>query len=160
MKDIGNGYFATEDGRIWSRKTNKYVKERIGPRGYYMVNLSIDGKCKTFTLHRLIANAFLPNTENLSQINHKDGNKLNNNVSNLEWCSARYNTRHALDNNLAHRARGNKTKHGKFNEQDIRDIRTMINQNHLKCSQVAKLYNVTKSAIQQIIWKKTYYYIS
>lgn len=56
-----------------------------------LVNLSINGKCKTFSVHSLIAQAYIPNPDNLPEINHIDGNKENNCVTNLKWCSASYN---------------------------------------------------------------------
>ena len=59
--------------------------------GYLSVVLSCNGKCKTTNVHRLVAKAFLPNPDNLPQVNHKDEVKLNNCVDNLEWCSAKYN---------------------------------------------------------------------
>lgn len=52
LKLIRDNYWATKDGRIYSTKRNRYLKQRVGPRGYMMVNLSIDGRCKTFTVHR------------------------------------------------------------------------------------------------------------
>lgn len=54
LKLIRDNYWATKDGRIYSTKRNRYLKQRVGPGGYMMVNLRIDGKCKTFTVHRLI----------------------------------------------------------------------------------------------------------
>lgn len=58
---------------------------------YYNVGLSKDGKVKTIRVHRLVAEAFIPNPRNLPQVNHKDENKLNNEADNLEWCTAQYN---------------------------------------------------------------------
>lgn len=60
-------------------------------RGYYQVGLRNKRTRKFFQVHRLVAQAFIPNPENLPQINHKDENKLNNVVENLEWCSVSYN---------------------------------------------------------------------
>lgn len=79
MIEVIKDYFATEDGQIWSNKTHKYIAQKVGPNGYYNVNLSINGKCKTFQVHRLIAKAFLDTIDETLIINHKDGNKLNNN---------------------------------------------------------------------------------
>lgn len=66
-------------------------------RGYLGVALHKNMKQKTFTIHRLVAIAFLPKIENKTHVNHKDGNKLNNNVENLEWCSQLENNRHCFD---------------------------------------------------------------
>ena len=60
-------------------------------QGYYRICLNKNGIKKTFKVHRLVALAFIPNPDNLPFVNHKDENKLNNNVDNLEWCTAEYN---------------------------------------------------------------------
>ena len=60
---------------------------------YLRSNLWKDGKYKTFSIHRLVAEAFLPNPNNFPVVNHKDGNKLNNRVDNLEWCTQSYNVK-------------------------------------------------------------------
>lgn len=62
-----------------------------GEEYYYIVKLSKDNKKTTYFIHRLVAQAFIPNPDKLPQVNHKDENKLNNNVENLEWCTAKYN---------------------------------------------------------------------
>lgn len=73
----------------------------IDHRGYLMAHLSKRGKTKTFKIHRLVASAFIPNPDNLPQVNHKDGDKLNNCVDNLEWCTCSYNVKHAYDTGLS-----------------------------------------------------------
>lgn len=65
------------------------------PKEYQTIGLSVDGKTKTVRPHRLVAQHFIPNPENLPEVNHKDGNKLNNNVENLEWCTKHDNMIHA-----------------------------------------------------------------
>ena len=93
MKDIvgyEGEYAITRDGNVWSYKSNKFLKPRlIG--GYHQVNLYKDGKKKDLYIHRLVADAFIPNPDNLPQVNHKDEDKSNNCVENLEWCDAKYN---------------------------------------------------------------------
>ena len=69
----------------------RILKQNIGDVGYYNVTLCKDGNHQTFRVHRLVAEAFLPNNNNHPYINHKDENKLNNNVDNLEWCTETYN---------------------------------------------------------------------
>jgi len=99
---IFKNYYVTKDGKIWSKSLKIYRKLNVNSTGYYHLSLSDDAtKSKiTATVHRLVAKAFIPNPENLDIVNHKDGNKLNNHVSNLEWLSQSGNVKHARDNNL------------------------------------------------------------
>lgn len=78
------------------RKTK--ILKQYNKNGYLQVSLSKENKRYYFGVHRLVAMAFLPNTNNLPQVNHKDENKLNNKVDNLEWCSAKYNCNYGTRN--------------------------------------------------------------
>lgn len=86
-------YYVSNIGRVKSNFHNKerILSPRIGIFGYLFVNLYRDKKMKSVKIHRLVAEAFIPNPDNLPQVNHKNENKHNNNVSNLEWCTAKYN---------------------------------------------------------------------
>ena len=94
------------------QKSTKY-KERSGKsrekilaitiqpnNGYCYVHIQVDGKSKGFRVHRLVAETFIPNYENKPYVNHIDGDKTNNCVDNLEWCTAKENTQHAMHNGL------------------------------------------------------------
>lgn len=83
-------YFISSHGRVWSNKSNKWLSPGIS-RGYLSVHLSNKNGKKFFRIHRLVALYFIPNPNNYEIVNHKDENKLNNNVDNLEWCDAKYN---------------------------------------------------------------------
>lgn len=111
-KDIKNYegiYQVDENGDVKSCERDvpgKHIKEKIIQGGHYsntyrFVCLRKDGKSRNLLVHRLVAQAFLPNPNNYPYINHKDGNKLNNNVNNLEWCTAQQNLHHAVENGLA-----------------------------------------------------------
>lgn len=78
----------------------RLLKQKISKFGYCEVSLLKNAKHKTFKVHRLVAFAFIPNPENKPEINHKDGNKLNNSASNLEWNTPLENKRHAYANGL------------------------------------------------------------
>ncbi len=80
--------------------TNRALKVREDRYGYLRLNLIIDGNHKTVHVHTLVAELFIPNVENKFQINHKDGNKQNNSVDNLEWCTAKENVIHARETGL------------------------------------------------------------
>lgn len=89
-------YWVSNLGNVKSKRKDKKLSVNID--GYYVVNLSKNGKTKTFTVHRLVAQAFSSNPYNLPQVNHKDENKLNNNVDNLEWCNSNYNHNYGTRN--------------------------------------------------------------
>lgn len=94
MRDIPNYeglYAATEDGRIWSIKRKKFLSPWLIGRGYQAVRLCKNGCKKNFLVHRLIAETFLENPNELPQVNHIDQNKTNNCLSNLEYCDNKYN---------------------------------------------------------------------
>lgn len=77
-------------------KKEKILKSSINNKGYLQVCLTKNNKKHTKKIHRLVAESFIPNPNNLSQINHKDKNKQNNNITNLEWCGCEYNVNYSL----------------------------------------------------------------
>lgn len=85
------GYYITNDGRVWSAKSNIFLSPSTDKYGYKRVSMWIDGKQEWELVHRLVAKAFLPNPNNLPIVNHKDENPSNNNVTNLEWVTAKQN---------------------------------------------------------------------
>ena len=93
-------YEINECGVIRIVKTKKIKKQRVGKDNYYKINLYKDGKSKTFRVHRLVAELFIPNPNNYPIVNHIDGNSLNNHVQNLEWCTQRHNINHGKRNQI------------------------------------------------------------
>ena len=94
MKDIKNyeGLYAiTSCGKVWSYRNECFLKPYLNKKGYMRVCLRKDGEKKMYSLHRLVAEAYIPNPDNLPQVNHKDENKANNCLQNLEWCDCKYN---------------------------------------------------------------------
>lgn len=89
-------------------RSTRGLRNQVGNGyGYLCVDLWKHNKRKRFYVHRLVANAFLKNEHNYPTVNHKDGNKSNNCVSNLEWCTYSYNNVHALKNGLRHSNKNN-----------------------------------------------------
>ena len=86
-------YYVSSDGRVLG--ANGLLKPVRGKDGYLRCNIAQDGKFRLWLVHRLVAEAFIPNPDNKPEVNHIDGDKANNNVSNLEWVTREENIRHA-----------------------------------------------------------------
>lgn len=105
VKSLGNGKTHNSSERILKGNNIK---------GYLVVKLSKEGKQKQYLIHRLVAQVFIPNPNNLLQVNHIDEDKTNNTVSNLEWCSAKYNmnygtrTQRVVEKNTNHQNKSKK----------------------------------------------------
>lgn len=109
MKDIVGYeglYAVTEDGRVWSYRAKRFLKATS--EGYQSVVLCKDKTQQFFQVHRLVAAAFIPNPLSLPCINHKDENPANNAVSNLEWCTHKYNNNYGGHNARCGKAHGRK----------------------------------------------------
>ena len=132
-------YEITESGQIrsWSfgrtrrRSKPRALKWRITPDGYAAVVLA-DGPRPVWnvSVHRLVALTFLPNPNNLAQVNHKDSNKLNNHVSNLEWVSHADNMKHSWRVGTHVSPRGERAHHAKLNSTQIAEIQKRFADGH------------------------------
>lgn len=103
MKDIKGYeglYGITSCGKVWSYRRKKFLKPFNNGIGYLKINLYRDGKKKAVYIHRLVAEAYIPNSDNLPQVNHIDGNKNHNFIKNLDWVTASENNQHAYDTGL------------------------------------------------------------
>lgn len=102
-KDIPNYeglYKVSNLGNVKSTYHNKILKPSADKYGYVRFSATKNKKQKTLRIHRLVAELFIPNLNNLPQVNHRDGNKLNCAKSNLEWCTDSFNKLHAYANGL------------------------------------------------------------
>ncbi|MGL5015268.1 MAG: HNH endonuclease signature motif containing protein [Bacteroidales bacterium] len=90
-----NNYEVFENGSVYSHKSGKFLKRSTGPTGYVYCQGSVNGKKVYLKPHRLVAIAFIPNPDNLKEVNHKDLDKSNCDVTNLEWCTRSENIQHS-----------------------------------------------------------------
>ena len=144
-KQIKNeNYSINEEGKIRNDKTNKILKPRLNKKnGYYYVDLWKNNKGKKYTIHRLLAEAFISNPESKPTIDHKDGNRQNNNLNNLRW--ATYSEQNSRFNTIG--IRSEKVKITKQNGEII------IFDSIKKCSEY---FNCNISNISQMIKKGTF----
>ena len=101
------------------RRKIQNLKLNSSVHGYYNVSLSKNGECTTKLVHRLVAEAFLDNSECKEQVNHKDCNKLNNEINNLEWVTPQENITHAVLNERQRDQRGEDNNMSKLTEKDV-----------------------------------------
>ena len=138
-----NLYQISNLGNVYSLKAKKILKTSISYKGYIVVSLFKNKKSHTNQIHRLIAQAFIPNPNNYPQINHIDGNKQNNNIKNLEWCNQSYNIKEAYRLNLMPRVRK-----GSFAKGHHRNSTTAINQYDLQGNFLKKWNSITEASNQ------------
>lgn len=146
---INDKYEVSNLGRVRSLgyKTPLIFKPRFYLRSeYLLVRLTVDGKRKYFSIHRLVAEAFIPNPDNKPCVNHINGIKTDNRVKNLEWVTRSENQYHALKNGLA--PSGEKHPNAKFTKEQIIFIRD--NPANLTGRELAKKFNVTPTVISGI----------
>ena len=99
MKEY-KGYKISEDGRVFNKKGDKELYYNVNHKGYKRVALFYEGKSKKYFVHRLVAMLYVENPNNKNQVNHIDGDKLNNHYTNLEWVTNKENNSHARRLNL------------------------------------------------------------
>lgn len=156
-------YLISEEGNVFTIRrqgsAGGALKQRVKPNGYYVVDLRNNGKRSRQYVYRLVAEAFIPNPEHKKCVNHRDGNKANNHVSNLEWCTHSENMKHASEHGLSRVPcfRGEKHPMAKLQYKDVCEIREQ-NRNGVTPSQLAKTFHVTREAIYNILngkaWKE------
>lgn len=146
-------YLASPDGRIYSEKSRRYLSlSNCNQFGYFQVQLWRNGTKVTKKVHRLIAQAFIPNPKKLPFINHKDGNKWNNHVRNLEWCTNAENQAHAKK--LGLNAFGERHGGAKLTEKQVLKIRDLYAAGNQSYRKLAKRFGVSAGTICAIVRRK------
>jgi hypothetical protein len=147
IKDFTN-YSISRDGIVVNMVSGRVVKARVDNKGYLRVILRRD-KLYARRVHRLLAVAFIPNPGNKKQINHKDGNKLNNSLENLEWCTLVENVKHAYATGLMFTGKVPFRKDKKLDEHKVREIKALSNT--ISKAELSRRYGVCPSVIGRIV---------
>ena len=135
-------YYITRTGEIYNKKWG-YRKLKPQPNGKGYLRVHIAGKM--YFVHRLVAEMYVPNPENKPQVNHKDGNKLNNNADNLEWVTNQENRNHAIDHGMHHC--GEDCSWSKLTKQQVDFMRKHT---EIDSKELAITFNISRSYVYQI----------
>lgn len=159
VSDLGRvkslGRMVTHDGITY------YQAERImspwsgTTSAYWCVRLYRNGKRKKFSVHRLVAEHFLPTWNDGLEVNHKDGNRYNNSAVNLEMCTHQDNIRHAISEGLK-KDYGEKSVHAKLTNMQAKDIRAKYQQGGISQAALGRIYHVSRQTISMIVRYKKY----
>ena len=155
-------YMINELGEIWSPYAGgRFLSPSPTEKGYLRIVLQTSNGRKTFQVHRLVMATFKPidNMENY-EINHIDGNKNNNSLNNLEWCTGSFNVRHSLDTGLKIPARGEAVAGNKLTECQVLEICELLLSNQYSLAEIGKKYGVSKHCIFDIKRKKSWEWLT
>ena len=144
-------YLISKRGDVYSVRNKKIIKPFIS-NNYKQVELNLNGKATKHLVHRLVAQTYIPNPNNLPCVNHKDGNKTNNDVSNLEWCSYSENMQHASVTGLLH-TKGSDNPASKLTEDEVKYIRSVYKKGDKEygSSALGRKFGVDHKAIWSIV---------
>jgi hypothetical protein len=142
------------ESRYWRPVRERILRQAQSKNGYYGVILSKNKNKKRYHIARLVLIAFLPNPENKPQVNHKDGNKSNNKLSNLEWSTRSENQKHAYRIGLKKGLVEDKCSLTKLTKTQVNDIREIYRSGLFTQKSIALEYGVDQSLISYIINKK------
>ena len=149
IKDAQDGWFVSNYGRV--KHNGKILSCSVHSDGYiFSVFKSRDtGNLIQRPVHRLVADTFIPRIVGRDVINHIDGNKMNNSVTNLEWCTQSENARHAIANHFA--PSGLSTYTGKFSEEERQHIKDLWDSGNYSRRKIAEMYGVSRTCVSDII---------
>lgn len=157
---VCSNYEVSKYGDIRNKQTGKILKQKLKKDNYLEVSISMGSRqnVKHCLVHRLVAEAFIPNPESKPQVNHKDGNTTNNQVTNLEWVTNQENITHSIITGLKPNDRGENSCNSKMTKEQVQWCRDVYKprDKEFSCRALAKMFNVSKSTMSYILTNKTY----
>lgn len=156
-------YKISNFGRVKSHNIHTQGKI-LKPRDYSdydsVLIKSADGTCKKHMVHRLVAEAFIPNPDNLPEVNHKNGDKHDNNVENLEWCTHQQNVKHAYNVLYLGCLKGEGCPTHKLTNEQVMQIYDLAKKKELTFTEIGKMFGVTRSVVTDIHIGKSWTHIT
>lgn len=153
-KKIENGYEVSVSGRVRSTKFERITELKLmlgkGRASYLFFHSSFKSVSKRINVHQAVARAFISNPNNYKEINHIDGNKLNNRIENLEWCSRSHNVKESFRLKLRTHE-GEKNPKRKLTQREVREIRSFKGKKIYTYQQLADKYGVKEPTINTIL---------
>ena len=147
----GGKYYATEDGQIFNKKLNRFLKQTLRSNGYLVVGLNFRKKEKICFVHRLVLMAYQGVPKKDKNItNHIDGNPGNNHISNLEWCDQYHNMQHSIRIGLS-KNKGETHYMKKLDWLKVNKIRQLYHDNEYTQRELGQLFNVGRTTIEDIL---------
>lgn len=150
-------YRVYNNGIIEREDNNRIIKPHKSKDGYLVVNVGIKNNRKCKYVHRLVAEAFIPTEEDIDKltVNHKDFNKENNNVENLEWLSRELNCSDSY-NQPRHGNVGSRNKNSKLTEEEVKTIKLILKTGNKTLEELAEMFKINKRTIQDIELNRTW----
>lgn len=146
-------YTIDQNCNVKNINSGRLLKQEKTRNGYMRVTLCVGGTTKRFLSHRLVAGVFLPNPHGLPCINHKDGDKQNNDVMNLEWCTISHNNQHAIDELGKQAPFGINHYNAKLTDEDVRSIRA-ARQAGESCRSIGRRYELSHQHVSAMTYGK------
>ena len=161
-------YSVTEDGRVFNNNRKCFISGYRSKKGYRFVTLKgADGKMRNLTIHRLVAQAYIPNPLCKAEVNHINGIKGDDRVENLEWVTHSENALHSFKlglstqseekrKMLSEKYKGEGNSSAKLTDEQVLQIREMYSTGKYSCAKLGKMFSMSPQAINSIIRKITW----
>lgn len=157
---VCNNYLISDDGEVMNKHTKKLLKQKLDKHNELNVGLSMGkrGLRKWIAVHRLVAEAYLPNPDNLPEVIHIDGNSINNEVNNLKWATSKERFTHSKSLKTIPDDSGDRSPNSKLTFSQIQYCRLMYKPKDrlYGCKALAKRFGVSKSTMSYVLNNKTY----